>query len=222
MIHEFTTKNGRNLDIDLSKWKIDEHSGHCTIIEINEGNLLLKNKYDDRFTIPEYLINANGLNVIDNRVELPKGLYEYYFLETFRANSLILLDTLYQAYATLIFQNRNLVLNKAENYLLKPSSLSTGFMYSGGIIYSLGNLFESFGSGDHIYYDEFFGYGKMYTYWSSTEYVDNGKYGSSFGAWNLAFNSGDIGYNYNTDRLPPYPDFPKTFREFYVRAVRAF
>ena len=122
----------------------------------------MKNKYDDRFTIPEYLINANGLNVIDNRVELPKGLYEYYFLETFRANSLILLDTLYQAYANLIFQNRNLVLNKAEYYLLKPSSLSTGFMYSGGIIYSLGNLFESFESGDHVYYDEFCGYGKMY------------------------------------------------------------
>ncbi len=162
MIHEFTTKNGRNLEIDLTKWKIDEDSRHCTIIEINDGNLLLKNKYDDRFTLPEYLIKANELNVIDNIVELPKGLYEYYFLDKFRANSLTLLDTLYQAYANLIFQNRNLVLNKAEYYLLKPSRLSTGFMYAGGIIYSLGNLFESFESGNHIYYDEFCGYSKMY------------------------------------------------------------
>ena len=63
----------------------------------------------------------------------------------------------------------------------------------------------------------------MGTYWSSTEYVDYGKYHSSFGAWNLAFNSGDIGYDYITDFLPPYPDSPNTFRKKnYVRAVRAF
>lgn len=79
MIYEFKTKNDRNLKIDLNKWKIDGDSRHCTIIEINDGNLLLKNKYEDSFTLPEYLIKANELNVIDNTVELPKGLYEYFF-----------------------------------------------------------------------------------------------------------------------------------------------
>lgn len=162
MIYEFKTKNDRNLKIDLNKWKIDGDSRHCTIIEINDGNLLLKNKYEDSFTLPEYLIKANELNVIDNTVELPKGLYEYFFLEKYRANSLSSFETLYQKYATLIFQNRSLVLNKAEYFLLKPSNLSTSFMYSGGINYSLGNLFESFESGNHIYYHEFCGYKKMY------------------------------------------------------------
>lgn len=162
MIYEFKTKNGRNLKIDLNKWKIDGDSRHCTIIEINDGNLLLKNKYEDSFTLPEYLIKANELNVIDNTVELPKGLYEYFFLEKYRANSLSSFETLYQKYATLIFQNRSLVLNKAEYFLLKPSNLSTSYMYSGGINYSLGNLFESFESGNHIYYHEFCGYKKMY------------------------------------------------------------
>ena len=162
MNYEFTTKNGRNLEIDLTKWKINEDIRHCKIIKIYDGNLLLENKYEDRFTLPEYLIKANEIKVVDNTVELSKGLYERYFLKKFRSESMEVLDTLYQKHASLIFQNRNVVLNKAEYYLLKPSRLSTGFMYTGGIFFSLGNLFESFESGNHIYYDEFCGYRKMY------------------------------------------------------------
>lgn len=162
MIYKFTTKYSRDLEIDLTKWKIDADSRHCTIIGINDGNLLLKNKSEDSFTLPEHLIKTNELNVVDNTVELPEGLYDHYFLKKFRANSLKKFNNLYHKYEPLIFQNRNLVLTKAEYYLLRPYDLSTGFMYSGGISYSLGNLFESFESGNHIYYDEFSGYRKMY------------------------------------------------------------
>ncbi len=35
-------------------------------------------------------------------------------------------------------------------------------MYTGGIYFSIGKLFESFESGNHIYYDEFCGYSRMY------------------------------------------------------------
>ena len=76
MNYEFTTKNGRILEIDLTKWKINEDIRHCKIIEIYDGNLLLENKYEDRFTFPEYLIKANEIKVVDNTVELSKGLYE--------------------------------------------------------------------------------------------------------------------------------------------------
>jgi hypothetical protein len=162
MIYEFTTKNGRKLKIDLTKWKIKDDITKCKIIEICHGNLLLENINEDRFTFPEYLVKSNQITVVDNTVELPSGLYKHYFLTKFKSESIKVLDTLYQNHATLIFQNRNVVLNKAEYYLLKPSRLSTGFMYTGGINYSLGNLFESFESGNHIYYDEFCGYRKVY------------------------------------------------------------
>ena len=162
MTHRFTTKYGRNLEIDLSKWKIDKNSRNCEIIEISEDYLLLENKYKDRFSIPEHIIKANNYNIVDNTIDLSEGLYENYFLNKFKSESQSQLDILFEKYASIIFQNRTIVLNMAEYYLLKPRILSTGFMYTGGETYTLGNLMESFESGNHIYYDEFCGYEKMF------------------------------------------------------------
>ena len=84
MTHRFTTKYGRNLEIDLSKWKIDKNSRNCEIIEISEDYLLLENKYKDRFSIPEHIIKANNYNIVDNTIDLSEGLYENYFLNKFK------------------------------------------------------------------------------------------------------------------------------------------
>jgi hypothetical protein len=162
MTYKFTSKYGRNLEIDLFKWTIDEDCRNCEIIEISEDYLLLENKYKDRFSIPEHIIKANNYNIVDNTIDLSEGLYENYFLNKFKSESRNQLDILFEKYASIIIQNRTVVLNKAEYYLLKPSILSTGFMYTGGKTYTLGNLVESFESGNHIYYDEFCGYEKMF------------------------------------------------------------
>jgi hypothetical protein len=162
MTYKFTSKYGRKLEIDLSKWKIDKNSRNCEVIEISENYLLFENKYKDRFSIPEHIIKANNYNVVDNMIDLTEALYENYFLNKFKSESQSQLDTLFEKHASIIFQNKTVVLNKAEYYLLKPSILSTGFMYTGGKTYTLGNLVESFESGNHIYYDEFCGYEKMF------------------------------------------------------------
>jgi hypothetical protein len=162
MTYKFTSKYGRNLEIDLSKWKIDKNSRNCEVIEITDENLLLENKYKDRFSIPEHIIKANNYNVVDNMIDLTEALYENYFLNKFKSESQSQLDILFEKHASIIFQNRTVVLTRAEYYLLKPRILSTGFMYTGGKTYTLGNLVESFESGNHIYYDEFCGYEKMF------------------------------------------------------------
>jgi len=162
MTYKFTSKYGRNLEIDLSKWIIDEDIRNCEIIEISEDYLLLENKYKDRFSIPEHIIKANNYNVVDNMIDLTEALYENYFLNKFKSESQSQLDILFEKHASIIFQNRTVVLTRAEYYLLKPRILSTGFMYTGGKTYTLGNLVESFESGNHIYYDEFCGYEKMF------------------------------------------------------------
>ena len=162
MTYKFNSKNGRNFEIDLTKWTIDENSRHCKIIEISEGHILFENKYADRFKIPEHVIRVNKLNIIDNSIDLPEGLYGFYFLKQFREESQSRFNVSYNNYASVIFQNRAMVLNRAEYYLLKPSSLITGFMHVGGINFTLGKLFESFESGSHVYYDEFCGHRKMY------------------------------------------------------------
>ena len=161
-MNTLTTKQGRQLQIDLSKWKVDKNNRHCKIIETSGENIILENTHGDQFPIPGRLIKENNLIIINQKVELTEGLYEHWFLSKFRKESKTNFDVLYEKNASFIFQNRNIVLNKAEYYLLKPSSLSTGFMYSGGINYSLGKLFESFESGNHIYFEELCGYKKMY------------------------------------------------------------
>jgi hypothetical protein len=162
MTYKFTSKYGRNLEIDLFKWTIDEDCRNCEIIEISEDYLFLENKYKDRFSIPEHIIKANNYNIVDNTIDLSEGLYENYFFFKFKSESRNQLDILFEKYESIILQNRTVVLNRAEYYLLKPRILSTGFMYTGGKTYTLGNLVESFESGNHIYYDEFCGYEKMF------------------------------------------------------------
>jgi hypothetical protein len=162
MTHKFTTKFGRNFEIDLNQWSIDEENRSCKIIERSEGNVLLENRQNENFSIPEHLIEANDLDVMDNKVELTQGLYENWFLKKYRERTNRLLDELFKQYASDIFQNRDLVLSKPEYYLLMPNFLSSGFMYIGGVSYTLGTLFESMESGKHIYYDTFLEYRKMY------------------------------------------------------------
>ena len=162
MMYKFQTKYGRELELDLSLWKIDEGFGYCKIVDRSEDLMLLENDYRDRFWFREDLIHSNEIPIVNNRLVLPETLYEYWFLKDFRRESKEALDQLYEQHAALIFHNRDLVLSKAEYYLLKPSALKSGFAYSGGRNYSLGKLFESIESGNHIYYPEFKGYKKLY------------------------------------------------------------
>ncbi|NLA23449.1 MAG: hypothetical protein GX879_00625, partial [Bacteroidales bacterium] len=122
----------------------------------------MENIHEDRFSIPKHIIKANELKLVDNTVKLTESLYQHYFLKKFRSENQSKLDVLFKENASLIFQNRTAVLNKAEYYLLKPKILTIGFMYTVSVNYNLGSLFESFESGNHIYYDEFCGYRKMY------------------------------------------------------------
>ena len=162
MNFKFITNNGRCLEIDLAKWELNEVDRKCKIIEVTEGNILFENKDHDRFFIPESLIEANELKIIDNTVDLSIGLYENWFLKKNKAKSQEIFEKLYSKYSSEIFKNRTLVMNNPEYYLLRPKSLTSGFIYGSGISYNLGKLFESFESGNHVYYDDFCGYKKMY------------------------------------------------------------
>lgn len=162
MNYTFTTNNGKEFEIDLSKWMVEKKDCQCKIIDVSEGNVILENKSKDIFSIPENIIAVNGFNIQNSTLTLTKSLYEHWFLSKCLKETRELFESLYERYATQIFQNRELVMNIPEYYLLKPSNLSCGFMYTGGTSYSLGRLFESFESGKHVYYEEFCGFKKMF------------------------------------------------------------
>lgn len=162
MIKKFTTLLGKEMEIDLDLWQIDSDDRRCEVIEESGDKFIIQNKYGDRFSIPIAIIKSNDLPIIEDKIDLSESLYRYYFLDKFQAKSKARFNETFNLHRDLIFRNRDLVKNKAEYYLLKPSSLVIGMLYAGGGSYSLGSLLESFDSGDHIYYNDFLGYKEMY------------------------------------------------------------
>ena len=79
MMYKFQTKYGRELELDLSLWKIDGGFGYCKIVDRSEDLLLLENDYRDRFWFREDLIHSNEIPIVNNRLVLPETLYEYWF-----------------------------------------------------------------------------------------------------------------------------------------------
>jgi len=137
---DFTTNSGRSMTFDHEKWVISE-SRFCNVIGEEDAHYLLENKYKQVVKILVSLIHANNLKIIDNQIELSESLYKIYFLDQIRNDANKRMNVLFNENKELIFSNRQIVLSKAEYYLLRPSLLTSGGAHIGGSIYTLGALF---------------------------------------------------------------------------------
>jgi hypothetical protein len=162
MTYSFTSKNGRDFEIDLTQWMIDEDRRSCKVIATMENDVILENVHGDRFSLPEHILKVNRIKVEENRIDLSKGLYEVYLTKKLRVESKRRLDEAFKEYAPLIFQRRDLVLSRAEYYLLKPSVLLATLGFEANKHYTLGGLCESIENGNHVHFDEFGGFRDMY------------------------------------------------------------
>jgi hypothetical protein len=158
---DFKTKSGRSLTIDTDKWLLS-YKKKCNIVVENEDDYILQNANQIEITIPKAIINANEIEIVDNSIVLTERLYDHYFLTPFRQGSKTRLNEIFSKNTELIFRNREIVLQKAEYYLIRPKLLNSGGAYIGGFTYTLGALFESMNSGNHIYFDEISGHKKLY------------------------------------------------------------
>ena len=158
---DFTTNSGRSMTFDPEKWVISE-SRFCNVIGEEDAHYLLENKYKQVVKILVSLIHANNFKIIDNQIELSESLYKIYFLDQIRNDANNRMNNLFNENKELIFSNRQIVLSKAEYYLLKPSLLTSGGAHIGGYIYTLGALFEAIENGTHIYFEILEGFKKLY------------------------------------------------------------
>ena len=149
------------MTFDHEKWVISE-SRICNIIGEEDAHYLLENKYKQVVKILISLVHANNLKIIDNQIELSESLYKIYFLDQIRNDANNRMNNLFNENKELIFSNRQIVLSKAEYYLLKPSLLTSGGAHIGGYIYTLGALFEAIENGTHIYFEILEGFKKLY------------------------------------------------------------
>ena len=158
---DFTTNSGRSMTFDHEKWVISE-SRICNIIGEEDAHYLIENKYKQVVKILVSLIHANNLKIIDNQIELSESLYKIYFLDQIRNDANKRMNDLFNENKELIFSNKQIVLSKAEYYLLRPSLLTSGGAHIGGSIYTLGALFEAIENGTHIYFEKLEGFKKLH------------------------------------------------------------
>lgn len=158
---EIITKGGRKLTLEIKKWQISKNR-KCKIIDEPEDQILLRNENQLESRISKQLLEANHLIPKEGYIELSQGLYEQHFVNPERRRSREKFNRLFEENMDLIFKNQELVLTKAEYYLLSPDVLCSGGAYIGGFQYTLGGLFESMKSGKHIYLEEIGEHKKMY------------------------------------------------------------
>jgi len=154
-------RNGSILSLDTNRWLISDNPT-CQILSQDENYIEIQNNNNLRTKIPQSIIHDNHLQIIDGKVVLSKSVYKYWVVDPERKMSKERLAELFRQNGELIFRNKEVVLKRAEYYLLRPDMLLSGAAYSGGFSYSLGALIESMNSGQHFFFEEFGGFKKMY------------------------------------------------------------
>jgi hypothetical protein len=157
----FTTNAGRLMTFDHEKWVISENR-ICNIIGEENAHYLIENKYKQVVKIHISLISDNNLKIIDNQIELTESLYKIHFSDQIRNTANKRMNDLFDENKELIFSNRQIVISKAEYYLLRPGLLVSGGSFIGGSIYTLGAVFEAIENRTHVYFEKLEGFKKLH------------------------------------------------------------
>ena len=158
---DFTTNSGRSMTFDHEKWVISE-SRFCNVIGEEDAHYLIENKSKQVVKIHASLFHDNNLKIIDNQIEFSESLYEVHFLDKIRNAANKRMNDLFSENIELIFSNRQIVIGKAEYYLLRPRLLLSGAAYLGHFHYTLGALFESIENGTNVYFENLGGFKKLH------------------------------------------------------------
>ena len=153
--------NGKTLSLDKNKWSFSVNT-RCSVLEKNDDVFEIQNKNGLKAMIPKSIIYDNNYEIIDNEVTLSEALYNHWILNPYVKKSNEKFNELFSRNSDLIFKYKELVLTKAEYYLLKSNELHSVAGWGKSISYSLGALIESMLSGNHYYFEEFETYQKLY------------------------------------------------------------
>jgi hypothetical protein len=153
--------NEKTLCLDKNKWKFSQNT-KCSIIAKDDEFYEIQNKNGIIAKIPKSIIYDNNYEIIDNEVTLSEALYNHWILNPYIKKSNEKFNELFSRNSDLIFKYKEVVLTKAEYYLLRPNELHSVAGWGKSISYSLGALIESMLSGNHYYIEEFETYQKMY------------------------------------------------------------
>lgn len=136
------TRNGNTLTFDPSKWMISSKT-ECRIIDKSNGIITLENADGLRVAITDAIFTDNHINTSGESVDLGQTLYDYYIRKPERERINERFNTLFFKNIDLVFQNMELILTKAEYYMLTPQLCKSGGLWLGEFSYTLGSLVDS-------------------------------------------------------------------------------
>jgi hypothetical protein len=149
---EILLKSGDTLYIDLNKWTIAKDT-NCKILEDIGLNYKIQNKNGLSALIPKATLKVNHIEIVNSQVQLSENLYQHYMVKPNMENSISSFETMFNKNTAVIFNNRNLIFNKAEYYLLKPKLLTSGGSMGGSFNYCLGSLIEAWENSNELYFE---------------------------------------------------------------------
>jgi len=159
----FTTRYGRKLPFDAKRWSLIRSNYTCQIVGEREEDYLLLDTNALVTWVPKATIRDNAYEIVGDEVTLSEGVYAKWIISPRLFQSLQRFDELFSPHRELLFANRQLVLSRAEYYLLYPNLLRSGGAYIGGFRYSLGALLEAMEEkAPGVYFEEFAGYQDLY------------------------------------------------------------
>jgi len=158
-----TTRYGRKLPFDEQRWSLRTDNYTCQIVGEREADYLLLDANTLVTWVPKATIRDNAYEIVDDEVTLSEGVYAKWITSPRLTQSLQRFDELFSPHRELLFANRQLVLSRAEYYLLYPDLLRSGGAYIGGFRYSLGALLEAMEEkAPGVYFEEFAGHRDLY------------------------------------------------------------
>ncbi|MCE2777444.1 MAG: hypothetical protein LW824_07410 [Algoriphagus sp.] len=158
-----TTRYGKKLPFDAQRWSLKTSNYTCQIVGEREDDYLLLDTNALVTWVPKATIRDNAYEIVGDEVTLSAGVYAKWITSPPLAQSHRRFYELFSPHRELLFANRQLVLSRAEYFLMYPDLLKSGGAYIGGFRYSLGALLEAMEEkAPGVYFEEFAGYRELY------------------------------------------------------------
>ena len=158
---EIKLRNSNQFVLDIEKWIISSNPT-CEIINETREEYIFQNRNGIKSQIKKEILLANEIEIQGNQLVLTNSMYNYYIVEPERIKSKERFNQLFLENRTIIFQHKELILDRPEFYFLRPSSFTSGSTLGPVFSFCLGTLIESIKSGSHYHIDSLLGHQNLF------------------------------------------------------------
>lgn len=159
---KFKTKTGIELEFDLERW-IKPENYSTKIVDETLKNYELLTSSNMIVKIPKRDIEMHGIEVKSDEMILNKHLYVQYVDKLIRKKEAKANKAIKKSFEKII-KHKELVLNKAEYFLIEPSMFLSGAMPITAFGCCLGSVLESWESSEELVIKDYEGHKELYLY----------------------------------------------------------